>query len=163
MVAHVVDLDDVGVAQAGDRLGLALEARPLVRPGVGAGEEHLEGDGAIESQMPGLVDDTHAAPAEEGLHVIARDPRQLGARKPRNGDIDIGVGQRRGEQRIEVRLDGAHLPPAAADLRQQLGASAADLLRGTPGIGDLVEQFLHPRFGSHVGAPRGGCVPGLHT
>jgi hypothetical protein len=41
---------------------------------------------------------------------------------------------------MEVRLDGAHLQPEAADLRQQLGAGAADLLRSTPGVGDLVKQ-----------------------
>ena len=32
-VAHVIDLHDVGVAQAGDRLRLAQEALQLLRPG----------------------------------------------------------------------------------------------------------------------------------
>ena len=51
LVADVVDLHDVGVAQAGDRLGLPEEPLPLLRAGVGAGQEHLEGDGAVESQV----------------------------------------------------------------------------------------------------------------
>jgi hypothetical protein len=36
-VANVIDLHDVGVAQAGDRLRLAQEALQLFRPGAGAG------------------------------------------------------------------------------------------------------------------------------
>ena len=43
-VADVIDLHDVGVAQAGDRLRLAQEALQLLRPGVGAGQQHLQGD-----------------------------------------------------------------------------------------------------------------------
>jgi hypothetical protein len=40
---------------------------------------------------------------------------------------------------MELPLDGAHLPPAPANLRQQFRAIAAYLLRGKSGIGDLVE------------------------
>ena len=92
VVAHVVDLDDVRVPQARHRLRFALEPRPLVRPGVGAGEQHLEGDEAVEPQVPGLVDDAHAPAAEQGLHLIAGDPRQVGARcRARRRDCP-GVG-----------------------------------------------------------------------
>ena len=146
-----------------DRLRFALEPRPLVRPGVGAGDQHLEGDEAVEPEVPGLVDQAHAPAPEEGLHLIAGYLRQLGARMPgeRGYRRRAGVGPRRRKQRIELRLDGAHLQPAPADLGQQLGASGADLLRSTPGVAELVEQLLHPRIDSHDWAPRGGCVPGL--
>jgi hypothetical protein len=64
VVAHVVDLDDVRVKQACDRLRFALKPRPLVRSRVRAGDQHLEGDEAVEAQMPGLVDNAHAPAAE---------------------------------------------------------------------------------------------------
>jgi hypothetical protein len=64
MVAHVVDLDDIGVPQARHCLRLALKSRPLVWPGVCAGEQHFEGDEAVQAQVPGLVDDAHAPAAE---------------------------------------------------------------------------------------------------
>jgi hypothetical protein len=76
VVAHIVDPHDVLVPQAGDHLGLALEARPLVRAGVGAGQEHLERDGAVQAQVPGLVDDAHAAAAEHCFDLVARDARE---------------------------------------------------------------------------------------
>ena len=55
--------------------------------------QHLEGDEAVEPEVPGLVDHAHAPAAEEGLHLIARDPRQLGARMPGNGGIGAGPGR----------------------------------------------------------------------
>ena len=53
-----------------------------------------------------------------------------GSRRSRSAARD-GVGPRRRKHRIELRLDDAHLQPAAADLRQQLRAVAADLFRRT--------------------------------
>ena len=139
------------VPQARHRLRFPLKPRPLVRPGVRAGDQHLEGDEAVESDMPGLVDQTHAPAPEECLHLIARNLRQLGTHMPENGDIHArgrpGPGRRK--QLIELRLDGAHLQPAQANLGQQLRASGADLLGSTPGVAELVEQLSHPRIDSH--------------
>ena len=47
---------------------------------MGAGDQHLEGDDAVQSVLPGLVNHAHAPVAEERFHVVARDPRQLGLR-----------------------------------------------------------------------------------
>ena len=82
--------------------------------------------------MPGPVDDAHAAAAEHPLHLVARDPRQVGARCQAPGRRRRAPAS--GTARSSSGLDGTHLPPAPADLRQQLGASAADLFRGTPGV-----------------------------
>src|SRR3954451_24698305 len=71
-----------------------------------------------------------------------------------------GARPRRREQRIEFRLDDEHLLPAPADLRQQLGARAADVLRRAAGVADLVEELLYPQFGSHVSAPESCWAPG---
>ena len=40
--------------------------RPASAAGVGAGQDHLEGDDAVERDLPGLVDDAHAARSSDG-------------------------------------------------------------------------------------------------
>ncbi len=64
VVARIVDLNDIRVAQARHRLRSALKPRPLVRSRVRAGDQHFEGDEAVEGQVPGLVDEAHAPAAE---------------------------------------------------------------------------------------------------
>ena len=63
-LADGVDLDDVRVLELGDRLGLAEEAGDGLGRGVRAGQDHLERARAIEPDLPGLVDDAHAAAAQ---------------------------------------------------------------------------------------------------
>jgi hypothetical protein len=74
-VADIVDLYDVRMPQCRHRLGLAPETPQFLRIGVSAGEQHLDGDDALELEVLGLEDDAYAAPAEDGLHVIAVDLR----------------------------------------------------------------------------------------
>ena len=73
VLADLVDLDDVGVLQAGDGLGLGPEAAGGLGPGVLAGQDHLEGDEAVEPDLPGLVDDAHAAAAQLAEDLVAGD------------------------------------------------------------------------------------------
>ena len=47
------------------------------RARVAAGQDHLEGHGPVEPDLPRLVDDAHAAPAQLAHEVIARHPRGL--------------------------------------------------------------------------------------
>ena len=69
MLADLVDLHDVGVLQPGDGLGLGAEAGQLLpSPACAAGQDHLEGDEAVEPDLPGLVDDAHAAAAQLAQH-----------------------------------------------------------------------------------------------
>ena len=68
-----IDLDDVRVLQPGDRLGLGQEADGGLGPGVVAGQDHLEGDDAVEPELPGLVDDAHAAAAQLPEDLVAGD------------------------------------------------------------------------------------------
>jgi hypothetical protein len=58
--------------QLRDGLRPRPEARPLDRVRM-AGGEHLEGDGALQRQVPGLVHDAHAALSEHRLHLVAGD------------------------------------------------------------------------------------------
>ncbi len=71
-LAHLVDLHDVGMLQAGHRLG--LEAKP-VQLGAGrlrAASEHLQSDDPLETEVPGLVDDAHAATAQLAQDLVSR-------------------------------------------------------------------------------------------
>ena len=56
--------DGVRVLEPGDGLRLNAEPGPVCRAGVAAGEDHLQGNGAVEAPLPGAVHDAHAAPAD---------------------------------------------------------------------------------------------------
>jgi hypothetical protein len=150
VVAHVVDLHDVRVPQTRYCFCLAQEPREFMRPGVRAAEEHLERNGAVEAQVPGLVDDAHAAAAEDRLDLVTRDLRQ--GRLVRWVYGRLGGGR---EEGVEVGPEAAHLPPAVADHRQQLGARRADLLRRDLRVKELVKQLLDARVVGHGATSRG--------
>ena len=44
-----------------------------VGAGVAAGQDHLEGDDAVEPELAGLVDDAHAAAAQLAQDLVAGD------------------------------------------------------------------------------------------
>jgi len=71
VLADLVDLNDVGVLQAGDGLGLGAEAGQVRRAGMAARQDHLQRDDAIQLEVPRLVDDTHAALAELAQDLVA--------------------------------------------------------------------------------------------
>ncbi len=71
MLAHIVDLDDVRVLQARDRLGFHAKADQVLGIRRGAGQDHLDRDLAIELLVHGLVDHAHAAAAQDALHLVA--------------------------------------------------------------------------------------------
>ena len=147
-ITDVVKLHDVGVGQSGHRHHLALEALLLIRPGVGAGEKHLQSDGAVQSHVPRPVNNAHAAVAEYGLHFVARRPGQD------RFVVQVGSGrcvraQGRWEKRIQFALEAANALPAAADLWQQLQTVAADFFRRRVVVQERVEQLLQPRIVAH--------------
>ena len=79
------------------------------------------------------------------------------ALRPTRCPVASGAAPPRGEHRLQLRLYQAHLLPAPADLRQQLGALAADRLRCLLGIEERLDELLHPRFvghGSTLNSPR---------
>ncbi len=99
VLADVVNLDDVRVPQPGDRQRLAPEALELLRGGVRPGEDHLQGDDAVQAPLPGLVDDAHAAAAQLLQNVVSFDRR-----KAAGGDGSCqGVAQRRVRPRRQDR------------------------------------------------------------
>ena len=71
-LADVVDLDDVGVLQPGDRLGLGQEADRCFGP-AWAPPGSSSGAGAIQQDLTGLVHHAHAATAQLAQDLVALD------------------------------------------------------------------------------------------
>ena len=65
------------MAQPRDRLGLDPEAGEVIGPRLAAAADHLQGDQAVQPQVPRLVDDPHPALAEPLEDIIARNDRPL--------------------------------------------------------------------------------------
>ena len=151
VLADLVDLDDVGVLEAGDGLGLDVEAGQLGRAGVDARQHHLQGDHALEAEVPGLVDDAHAAAPQLPQDLVTRhrgqDPARPGGR---------GEGGRGGVIRLDAlqRLRG-HGPRGVGRQVQR----RRHVLRAERGGGHrLVDGRRHGRLTSgcgQAGAHRG--------
>ena len=73
VLTDLEDLDDVRVLEPRHGLGLAAEPGQAVGPGVVAGQDHLQGNGPVEPEVLGPVDDPHAAAAQHRLDDEARD------------------------------------------------------------------------------------------
>ena len=69
----------LGMVEVGDRLGLVAEPPHLVVAGPVPGPDHLEGDEAVEAELPGLVDDAHAAAAQDAEQLVVAEVADLGA------------------------------------------------------------------------------------
>ncbi len=80
-MADLVHLDDIDVLDAGGQLGFAEEADSLRFGGKLAGENHLEGDQAVQATVPGLVNDAHAAASDFGEDLVIADPPRRGRRR----------------------------------------------------------------------------------
>jgi hypothetical protein len=80
-LAGLVDLHDVGVLQAGDRLRLRPEAPHLVVAGVAAGQQHLERHFPPRALLPGVVDDADAAAPEFAEDLVAGHGRPRRCRR----------------------------------------------------------------------------------
>ena len=81
VVAEAVDLDDIGMAQLRDRLGLGKEANRSLVTGVLARQDHLERDHAVELDLASPVYDSHAAATQHGFNFIAGDRRRHPGRR----------------------------------------------------------------------------------
>ena len=64
VLSDVMDLHDVGVMHARDDLCLGAKTSEVVRSRLFSREKHFQRDQAIEAALPGLEDNSHAAPAQ---------------------------------------------------------------------------------------------------
>ena len=79
VVADLVNRDDAGMIQQCHSLGLVLEPTQLPLVGQHACLDHLERDGPVEAELPGLVDHAHAAPAKLFLNLVVTEVADGGA------------------------------------------------------------------------------------
>src|SRR5206468_11103863 len=99
-LAAVVDLHDIGVGGAGDRLGFLLEAGQGGLVGGQVGAQHLEGDLALEGDLLGHVNLAHAAFAQaaEDVIIAERLPGEVGG----GGDVRGLAGRLRYSSRLRA-------------------------------------------------------------
>jgi hypothetical protein len=71
VLAYFMDLNDVGMLQPGNRRGLRIEASQLQVAGVIARQDHLDGNRPVQTALPRLVHDAHAAPAQLAQDLVA--------------------------------------------------------------------------------------------
>ena len=78
LVPHVMEGADVGMVQAGDRLGFALESLLQLRVRRDMLGEDFDGDRAVQAGVAGLVHLAHAASPEGGDDRIRTKPNAGG-------------------------------------------------------------------------------------
>ena len=59
-----------GWSSCGHRLGLGPESPQLGEAGQAGIADHLQGDDAVEVDLPGPIDDPHPAPGELADHLV---------------------------------------------------------------------------------------------
>ena len=97
MFADIVNLHDMGVLQPCDGLRLSAEAFQVIRRGIMACQNHLQGDDAIELKLPGLVHNAHAAAAQDAQNLVAGDRRQ-------RGRVAVDAVRRNGGAKLRIRV-----------------------------------------------------------
>ncbi len=148
-LADLVNLDDAGVVQAGHRLRLGLEARPVHLPGQAAREDHLERHRALQAELAGLVDDAHAAPPQFLQQLVAGHVRPRGrggGRRPGHDQRGAAVRRAPGRRGHAVGGGGArrragegeclHVRGQAADRADGFAPGGLPLVPARAGQGD---------------------------
>src|SRR5262245_15259099 len=82
VLSHLVDLHDIWMLQAGDHLSFDQETREMRGGREFVRQDHLQGDEAIELDVPRLVDHAHAAPPQLSQDFVARYHWQLNLEHP---------------------------------------------------------------------------------
>src|SRR5438132_2318010 len=76
-VSHLDDLHDPGMLQPSQRLRVPLEADQIFAGRVTIIQNHLDGNEALRTLLPGLVNNAHAPAAEDRQNLVAWDPGQV--------------------------------------------------------------------------------------
>ena len=138
VLADLVDRHDAGVVEQRDRLGLVLEPPQLVVAGQDAGPDHLQGDGPVEADLPGPVDDAHAAAAELGLDLVVAEVADDGTRRGRRcgtgwiGSDRLGERPGRPSKSGSGPVSWASAGPARAAPSRQAGQRPRGASSGRP-------------------------------
>ena len=77
-LADLENLDDVGMMEPGDSLGLDPDAGQMIGAAPSVSTDHLHGNLAIQSPLPRPIDDPHTSLAQQVEDLISGDSRQTG-------------------------------------------------------------------------------------
>ena len=90
VLADLVNRHDPGMVEIGGCLGLDVEPLDVRVVGELSGEDHLQGDRAIERHLPGLEHDPHAAPRDLADDLVVAEIADAG----RSCLLRLGRGER---------------------------------------------------------------------
>ena len=77
--ADLVNLDDVRMVKPGDGLSLFPEPVEVFRKRMRPGQDHLQGDKAVQPRLSSLVDNSHSATAEFTENLVPSHDREFTA------------------------------------------------------------------------------------
>ena len=105
VLTDAVDGDDIRVAEPGGGQGLGAEPIALAWVGVSALEHHLQRHQPVELRVAGLIDDPHAATAQDPEYLVVADAIRC-RRLDRNRRVSIiGELKGRGHRGVQAELD----------------------------------------------------------
>jgi hypothetical protein len=81
VLADLINWHDAWMVEVGGGFGLDVEPPDVGLVGELAGEDHLQRDGPIESHLPRLEDDAHAAPGDLADDLIVTEVADAGRRR----------------------------------------------------------------------------------
>ncbi len=166
-LADLMNLDDVGVPESGDGLGLGAEAAQLLRAGEIRGRDHLQGDEALQARLPRLVHHPHAAATQQAQDFVAGHRRQTRLpdsgpggwrRRPGGGRVAhrrgraararaVAVGSGRGGGRRDGRSFREDSPDQADVIGEAPGVVVrGDALAAPPAVVDVQPEQLAQQF-----------------
>src|SRR5690348_9550096 len=87
MLTDFVNGNDVRMIEVGGGLGLGAEALHIGRRSELAGEDHLQGDGATQTDLPGAVHDTDASASDLAELLVIAEGREGGTPRRRRTPI----------------------------------------------------------------------------
>ena len=132
MLADLVDLDDVRVADLGNGAGLVAEAGELRGSGMLPRQDSLEGDDAVEVELVSEVDDPHSPTSKLSQHfVTGQIGGTLGGRGQGSRQTTLALS---GRFRVGFRVDPQERghrcdrPEPLREVRRDLRAIAADVV-----------------------------------
>ena len=127
VLADLVDRHDAGMVEVGGGLGLGVEPLDVGVVGELAGEDHLEGHGAVQADLPRLVDDPHAAAGDLAEQLVVAEAPGMPGRGGSGRPLPVECPPRRptGCRRCRASRLPTPIPklPVAGELLAELSLS----------------------------------------
>ena len=126
-LADIVNLDDIGMLQPRDDIGLGAKAGQLLLAGVRPISEHLQRHDALQRKLPGLEDDAHAASPQDSDDFVAWHGRPFRIDRRRGREFALGRINRRSIRPDRTAIDANE---RRTSFNRRTISSSASLLAG---------------------------------